>query len=424
MNGPIEELQEELTELVRQRTAISEVLRAIASSPHDLQPIFDTIVGNATNLCRANVGTLRLCEGKVFRLVARLVHPNTLLERWSPLLLVEPSSSSWDQLANGSPVHAPDVHLAHGPLFQDPAIAQGIKATGCRTFLAVPMLAEKRLIGVVTISRVQLEPFADKEIELIMDFAAQAAIALKITRRERQLREMQMELAHANRIATVGQLTASIVHEVKQPIAATITNAHAALRFLDAQTIDLNNIRQVLDAIVEDGIRASEVISRIHDLFKKAPPRRGRLEINGAIRGVIELTRGEAMENGVTVQTELPDHLPHVHGDRVQLQQVILNLIINAIQAMSGLSQGIRELHIGTDDAGEEGVRVVVRDTGPGLSAENLQRLFEPFYTTKENGMGMGLSICQSIIEDHGGRLWATGLQPHGALFQFTIPAR
>jgi signal transduction histidine kinase len=422
MNGPNEELHEELTELVRQRAAISEVLRVIASSPHDLQPIFNTIIGSATHLCRANVGALRLREEKGFRLVARLAHPNSVLERWSPPMLLEASSSSWDQLANGSPVHAPDVDLAHGPLFQDPAIAQGIKATGCRTFLAVPMLAEKRLIGVVVLLRVRLEPFADKEIELIRDFAAQAAIALEITRRERQLREMQMELAHGNRIATMGQLTASIVHEVKQPIGATVTNAQAGLRFLDAQKAD--EVREILNAIVKDGIRASDVISRIHDLFRKAPPRRDQWEINGAIREVIELTRGEAMKNGVTVQTELPEHLPQVHGDRVQLQQVILNLIINAIQAMSGLSQGIRELHIGTDNAGEEGVRVAVRDTGPGLSAENLRRLFEPFYTTKPTGMGMGLSICRSIIEDHGGRLWATGLQPHGALFQFTIPAR
>ena len=406
MNGPNEELQEELTELVGQRAAISEVLRAIASSPDDLQPLFDTIIGSAVRLCRADVGTLRLSEGKALRLVARLVHPNTLFEPVAPPMVVEPSSGSWDQLANGSPVYIPIVDLPYGQ------------------FLAVPMLAEKRLIGTVNIWRVRSEPFADKEIELILDFAAQAAIALEITRRERQLREMQMELAHANRVAIIGKLTASIVHEVMQPIATTVTNAQIALRFLDAQTVDLDEVRQTQKDIVKSGKRAGEVIGRIRDLFKKAPPRRDQWEINGAIREVIELTRGEAIKNGVIVKTELPEHLPHVHGDRVQLQQVILNLIINAIQAMSGLSQGIRELHIGTDEAGEEGVRVAVRDTGPGLSAENLQRLFEPFYTTKPNGMGMGLSICQSIIEDHGGRLWATGLQPHGALFQFTIPAR
>ena len=421
MNGRNKELQQELTELVRQRTAISEVLRAIASSPHDMQPIFDTILGSAVRLCRADVGTLRLCEETRLRVVAQLFDPNTLLG--PPAMVYEPSSSLLAHLANGSPVHVSDLDLPHDTLFQDPAI-QAIKSAGVRTFLSVPMLTEKRLIGTVFISRVRVEPFTDKEIELIMDFAAQAAIALEITRRERQLRDMQMELAHANRVATIGELTGSIVHEVKQPIAATVTNAQAALRFLDAQTVDLDQVRQTQKDIVKGGRRAGEVISRIRDLFKKAPPRRDRWEINGAIREVIELTHGEAVKDGITVQTELPDHLPHIHGDRVELQQVILNLIINAIQAMTGLTEGVRELHIGTESAGPEGVRVVVRDTGPGLSEENLQRLFEPFYTTKPNGMGMGLSICRSIIEDHGGRLSATGLHPHGALFQFTIPAR
>jgi C4-dicarboxylate-specific signal transduction histidine kinase len=421
MNGRNKELQQELTELVRQRTAISEVLRAIASSPHDMQPIFDTILGSAVRLCRANVGTLRLCEETRLRVVAQLFDPNTLLG--PPAMVYEPSSSLLAHLTNGSPVHVSDLDLPQGTLFQDPAI-QAIKSAGVRTFLGVPMLAEKRLIGTVFISRVRVEPFTDKEIELIMDFAAQAAIALEITRRERQLRDMQMELAHANRVATIGELTGSIVHEVKQPIAATVTNAQAALRFVGAEAVDLDKVRKILNDIVKDGNRAAEVISRIRDLFKKAPPRRDRCEINGAIREVIELTRGEGVKNGITVLTDLPDHLPHIHGDRVELQQVILNLIINAIQAMTGLTEGVRELHIGTESAGPEGVRVVVRDTGPGLSEENLQRLFEPFYTTKPNGMGMGLSICRSIIEDHGGRLSATGLHPHGALFQFTIPAR
>ena len=240
---------------------------------------------------------------------------------------------------------------------------------------------------------------------------------------ERRYREVQTELAHANRVATMGQLTASIAHEVQQPVAATVLNAQAALRFLDVQTADRHELRRTLEAIVKDGSRAGEIISRTRHLIKKALPERARLELNGAVREVIELTRGETVKYGVIVRTELPDHLPHIHGDRVQLQQVILNLIINAIQAMSDLTEGIRELHIGTESAGSEGVRVSVRDTGPGLSAENLRRLFEPFYTTKENGLGMGLSICRTIIENHGGRLWADRLQPDGALFQFTIPA-
>jgi C4-dicarboxylate-specific signal transduction histidine kinase len=335
----------------------------------------------------------------------------------------EPGSSFLAQLASGSPVHIPDFALLNDSDFNlGPTGMQAIKSMGVRTFLGVPMLVEDRLIGGINLGRVRVQPFTGKEIELIADFAAQAAIALEITRREREFRQMRMQLWHANRVATMGQLTASIVHEVKQPIAATVTNAQAALRFLDAQTFDLDEVRQIQSDIVKDGNRAGEVICRIRNLFKKAPPRRDRFEINGAIREVIEIVRGEAVKNGVTVQTELPDHLPHIHGDRVQLQQVVLNLIINAIQAMSGLTEGIRQLHIGTESVGEDGVCVAVRDSGPGLSTENLQRLFEPFYTTKPNGMGMGLSICRTIIEDYGGRLWATGLHPNGALFQFTIP--
>ena len=376
------------------------------------------MLGSARRLCQAEVGSLRLSEQAGLRLVA--VNGNL---PWLPEL-VEHSSYIGQFAASRSPVHIPDQAALE--LYRrggDPCLLTTVNVGGFRTALFIPMVTDEKTIGVFTVGRTSVQPFTDKQVELVTDFAAQATIALEITRRERQLREMQMELAHANRVATIGQLTASIVHEVMQPIATIVTNARVSLRLLDAPTVDLDELRQIQKDIVKGGKRAGEVINHIRDLFKKSPPRRDQWEINGAIREVIELTRGEAMKNCVTVQTELPDHLPHVHGDRVQLQQVILNLIMNAIQAMSGLTQGVRELHIGTESAGPEGVRVSVRDSGPGLSTENLQRLFEPFYTTKENGMGMGLSICRSIIEDHGGRLWASGLQPHGALFQFTIPA-
>jgi C4-dicarboxylate-specific signal transduction histidine kinase len=414
------ELQQELAEVVRHRAAISEVLRVVASSPHDLQPIFDTILDSATRLCRADMGTLRLREEKSFRLVAQRLHTSTLFDRWAPPVLIEPSSFLAQQIANRSPVHIPDV--AHAPvLHRDPRVVDAAKLMGIRTYLLVPMVKDEGVIGAIFLGRVQVQPFTDKEIELITDFAAQATIALDITRRERQFREIQMDLAHANRVETIGQLTASIAHELKQPLAAVAIGGNASLRWLTRRPPEIEEAKRSVECIINDVNRARDVIDRIHGLVKRKAPRMDTLDINDAIREVITLTHREAVENGVTVQTQLADHLPPIYGDRVQLQQVMLNLIINAVQAMSSL-EGKRELHISTETT-EEGVRIAVRDTGPGLSAETLQRLFEPFYTTKPTGMGMGLSICQSIIKEHGGRLWATGHELPGALFQFTIPA-
>jgi signal transduction histidine kinase len=220
----------------------------------------------------------------------------------------------------------------------------------------------------------------------------------------------------------MGQLTASIAHEVSQPIAATATNAEAALRWLDRQPPNLEEARQALADIAKDSHRAGDVIGRIRELIKKAPPRKARLEINEAIREVIELTRGEAVKNGVSVQTELADGLPPIEADRVELRQVILNLIINAVEAMRGVSGGKRELLISTGKAEPGGVLVAVHDSGPGLAPATLERVFDAFYTTKPGGLGMGLSICRSIIEAHQGRLWASANVPRGAIFQFTVP--
>jgi signal transduction histidine kinase len=173
---------------------------------------------------------------------------------------------------------------------------------------------------------------------------------------------------------------------------------------------------------MESGARASEVIHRICALVKKAPPRKDRLEINEAILEVIALIRSEMANNGISVRTQLAEILPVIQGDRVQMQQVFLNLLINAIEAMSGMSEGPRELLISTRDTETDGVLVAVRDSGPGIAPESVDRLFESFYTTKPTGLGMGLSICRSIIEAHQGRLWASANTPRGAVFQFTLP--
>jgi PAS domain S-box-containing protein len=235
------------------------------------------------------------------------------------------------------------------------------------------------------------------------------------------LREAQMELAHVNRVNTMGQLTATITHEVNQPITAAVTYASAARRLLSAKPPDFHEVDDVLALIVKEGNRAGEVVARIRALIKKAPARKDAIAINDAILEVIALTRTEAANNGVLVRTQLAEGLPRIEGDRVQLQQVLLNLIINAIEAMRDVGEGERELIICSRNE-PDGVSVEVRDSGPGFAPAALERVFEAFYTTKPSGLGLGLSICRSIIEAHSGRLWASANPPRGASFQFALP--
>jgi PAS domain S-box-containing protein len=240
---------------------------------------------------------------------------------------------------------------------------------------------------------------------------------------EEALNRARAELAHVARVTTMGELTASIAHEVKQPIAAAVTSAQTALRWLDAQPPELGEVREALSRIVRAGKQAGDVIGRIRAFVTKAPPRKDSVEINAAIREVVELIRGEAVKKGVSVRTDFAEGLPLIEGDRVQLQQVILNLIVNGIEAMIGVDDGSRDLLISSAKDVAGGVLVAVADTGPGLAAGELDQIFAPFHTTKPGGLGLGLSICRSIIEAHDGRLWASTNEPRGAVFQFTLPA-
>jgi PAS domain S-box-containing protein len=250
------------------------------------------------------------------------------------------------------------------------------------------------------------------------------AFVLDLTERKRAeeaLRTVQAKLAHASRVMSLGQLTASIAHEVKQPIATARNNARAALNFLDRQPPDLGEVREALGCIVADADRAGDIIDRIRGLIKKAPPQNDRFDLNAAINEVIELARRAISANGISVQTRFTDGIPPVEGDRVQLQQVVLNLILNAIEAMGSVEGGARELLISTEQSQTNDILVAVQDSGPGIDPEFLEHVLEAFYTTKSGGMGMGLSICRSIIGAHGGRLWAEAIEPRGAIFWFSL---
>jgi PAS domain S-box-containing protein len=239
-----------------------------------------------------------------------------------------------------------------------------------------------------------------------------------------RLRQLEADLAHLNRVSTMGELAASLSHEILHPIATARNNARAGMRFLEMNPPNLDEAREALACVVRDADRAKDIIGRMRDHIKKAPPRRDCFGLNEAVSEVIAMVGSAIAKSGISVSTCLMDGLALVQGDRVQLQQVLVNLILNAVDAMSSVEDGTRELSIRAEQSQAGGILVAVHDSGHGVDPVNLERVFEPFYTTKSKGMGMGLSICRSIIEAHGGRLWATACQPRGTLFQFTIPAR
>jgi PAS domain S-box-containing protein len=274
----------------------------------------------------------------------------------------------------------------------------------------------------VLIGGATFEVGGNQGVAFVLDLTERKGVEAEGRESERRFRKAQLELEHANRVATMGQLTASITHEVNQPITAAVTYALAARRFLSAEPPNFREVDDALSLIVREGNRAGEVVGRIRALIKKAPARKDAVEINDAILEVIALTHTEAANNSISVRTQLAEALPRVQGDRVQLQQVLLNLIINAIEAMRDVGEEERELLISTRNE-PDGVSVEVRDSGPGFAPAVLDRVFEAFYTTKPGGLGLGLSICRSIIEAHNGRLWASPNVPRGAIFGLIAPA-
>src|SRR6202011_608127 len=410
--------RERLAEAMKQQTAASEILRIISTSP--IQSVLDAVAENAARLCNANNARIFRLEDNLLRLVAS----------YGEILLTshghEPFPANRDTVTGRATCDRRTIHV-HDLAAEDneyPVGSRAVKSEGYHTSLATPLLREGTPTGVILVRRLEVRPFSESQIALLETFADQAVIAIENVRLFEAEKQRTIALAHANRVATMGHLAASIAHEVTQPIAAVVTTADAALRWLGAQPPDLGEVRQALGGIIKDGKRASDVIGRIRSLIKRVPPRHDPLDINQAIFDATALTRSELLRHHIALQIQPGQELPVVQADRIQLQQVLLNLIINAIEAMSAVNEGPRELLISSASHAVDSVLVAVRDSGPGLTPDSFDRLFHAFHTTKPDGMGMGLSICRSIIEGHGGRIWATANAPRGAIFQFTLPAR
>jgi PAS domain S-box-containing protein len=311
-------------------------------------------------------------------------------------------------------------HLTNDVL-NDPRITNRAWAQkeGMASFAGYPLSVGDRTIGVMAMfSRKQLTPDTTETLASGADLIAQG---IERKRAQEALQITQAELARVSRLTTMGELAASIAHEVNQPLTAVTNNSNACLRLLAAGNLKPEVLQRALEEIVADGTRASSVVARIRGFIKKAPAEKNPLDINEVIQEVLVVAGRELLENRVLVDCQLSKALPLVLADRVQLQQVLLNLIMNGVEAMIAVTDQSRSLRVesGLDESGE--ILVAVRDSGAGLGSE-VDRVFTPFFTTKANGMGMGLSISQSLIENHGGRLWAKPNFPMGAVFSFTLP--
>lgn len=382
-----------------------------------LEKLIDALMRLAIEHAGAERGLLLLSRGNDLRQEAEAVTggDGIIVRRQDGSVAVLPDSIV-HYVRRSREIVLLDDASAHPTYASDPYVRE----RNARSILCLPLVNEAKVTGVLYLEN-SLAPhvFTPDRVTVLKVLASQAAISLENSRLYRDL----ADFAHLNRVSMMGELAASLFHEITQPIASARNNARAAQNFLDMQPPDFGEVREALVCLVGDADRAGEIVDRIRDHIKKAPPRKDRFDLNAAINDVIMLAQSAIAKNGVAVRTRLMEGLRPVHGDRVQLQQVVLNLILNAVEALGSVEAGARELSISTEQNQTGGVLVAVRDSGPGVDPDHLGRVFEAFYTTKSSGVGVGLAICRSIVNGHGGRLWAEANEPCGAVFQFTLPA-
>jgi len=408
-------LQERQARLARHAVLHAEVSAAVSESEKSLRSI------------------LQICAAAVVRHLDAAFARIWLLNDEQKVLELEASAGLYTNL-DGNHARIPlgsfkigliateqEPHLTNSVLTDERVSHKGwAQREGMISFAGYPLLVEGRTVGVIAMfARQSLEQDTIEALESVAPIIAQG---VERKRTQDTLREMEAELAHLNRVLTVGELTASIAHEINQPLAAIVMNGNAALRWLALDPPNLAKACNSAELIIRDGERASQVIARIRALLKKAPPSKTLLDVNEFVLELVDLTQSEMVRNSVRLQVELAGDLPRVPGDRIQLQQVMLNLIVNAVEAMRAIQDRERALLITSGSFDDNAVRIAVSDNGPGIDPQTAHHLFNAFSTTKPEGMGMGLAISRSIIEAHGGRLWTEANHKSGATFQFTLP--
>jgi signal transduction histidine kinase len=423
----------ERNEALEQQAATSKVLQVISSSSGDLEPIFATMLAEAVRICDANFGNIYRWDGDALHLTATHNTPAAFADLRRRLPIRGTLTPAGHMVATKKTVHVAD--LAAEPIYtehQEPGAVAAVELGGVRTLLILPILKDNELIGAFTLCRQkEVRRFTNRQIALVTDFAAYAVIAIENARLLSELRRRTDELDRSvaelkrernNKLMNLEAMVASIGHEVRQPLGGIAANGAAALRFLDRLPPDLDEARFCLSGIVRDSHRASEIFGNIRALFGKVDEEPEAINLNDMTRDVLQMLDRELNIHRITIRTELASELPNVMGHKGQLQEVFINLVQNAIEAMDTIKDDDRILRVRTEHDGDNTIIASVEDSGPGIDASRLGNIFDAFVTTKSHGMGLGLAICRMIVERHKGRFVVSPAIPRGSIFCVVLP--
>ena len=421
-------LRHELHEALEQQAATAGVLKLIISSSFgDPQQVFANILASAVRICGADGGALHL--------VATGNMPQTFIEL-SPASQSEVASKIVLEPGRGSvlgraAIEAKPVQVADVLADPEYTLHEAQRKIGYRTVLGVPLLRDGHPIGVISLMRLTVRPFTDKQVEIVQNFADQAVVAVENTRLIAELRQRTDQLARSvtelqrernNKLMNLEAMVASISHEVGQPLASIATSGSAALRFLKHMPPNLEEVQSALNRMISSCHRAGQVFDNLRALFGKAEKGQEPIDVNELIRGVLTSFQGDLEEHGITAGVSLPEDLPKIFAHKCQLQEVLINLVRNAIEAMQADKNDHRVLQVSSGRHRDDGIILLIEDSGPGIDPKRAENIFDAFVTTKSRGMGLGLALCRMIIDQHSGELSALPAHPRGSIFRIALP--